>query len=100
MSSKTIDGYTYSLSTNKNKKLKVIVDNKTIHFGDSRYPEHFFDRTGLLPKSNNHLDEKRKASYLARASKIKDKDGKLTVNNPKTANYHAVRQLWDGKNTI
>jgi hypothetical protein len=95
MSSKTIDGYTYSLSTNKNKKLKVVVDNKTIHFGDSRYPEHFFDRTGLLPKSNNHGDEKRKASYLARASKIKDSTG-LAKNNPKSANYHAIRILWDG----
>ena len=44
MTSKTIDGYTYSLSTNKNKKLKVVVDGKTIHFGDTRY-EHFFDKT-------------------------------------------------------
>jgi hypothetical protein len=94
MTSKVIDGYTYSLSTNKNKKLKVIVGSKTIHFGDTRY-EHFFDKTGLLPKSQNHGDEKRRQAYLNRASKIKDSTG-LAMNNPKSANYHAVRILWNG----
>ncbi len=93
MTSKVIDGYTYSLSDNKNKKLKVVVDGKTIHFGDSRY-EHYKDKTGLLPKSQNHGDEKRRTDYLTRSSKIKDKDGNLTVNNPKSANYHSVRILW------
>ncbi len=92
MASKVIDGYTYSLSTNKNKKLKVVVDGKTIHFGDSRY-EHYFDKTGLLPKSQNHLDDKRRKAYLDRASKIKDSTG-LAMNNPKSANYHAVKILW------
>jgi hypothetical protein len=94
MTSKTIDGYTYSLSTNKNKKLKVVVDGKTIHFGDTRY-EHFFDKTDLLPKSQNHGDDKRRTSYLARASKIKDSTG-LAINNPKSANYHAIKILWGG----
>jgi hypothetical protein len=95
MTSKTIDGYTYSLSSNKNKKLKVEVDGKTIHFGDTRY-EHFFDKTGLLPKSQNHNDDKRRTSYLARASKIKDSTG-LASDNPKSANYHAIKILWGGK---
>lgn len=94
MTSKVIDGYTYSLSTNKNKKLKVIVGSKTIHFGDARY-EHFFDKSQLLPKSQNHGDEKRRKAYLDRATKIKDSTG-LAMNNPKSANYHAVRILWDG----
>jgi hypothetical protein len=94
MTSKVIDGYTYSLSTNKNKKLKVIVGSKTIHFGDDRY-SHFFDKTALLPKSQNHGDEKRRKAYLDRASKIKDSTG-LAMNNPKSANYHAVRILWNG----
>jgi hypothetical protein len=92
MASKVIDGYTYSLSDNKNKKLKVVVDGKTIHFGDNRY-EHFFDKTGLLPKSQNHGDAKRRTSYLTRASKIKDSTG-LAANNPKSANYHAIKILW------
>ena len=94
MTSKVIDGYTYSLSTNKNKKLKVVVGSKTIHFGDARY-EHFKDSTMLLPKSQNHGDEKRRQAYLNRASKIKDATG-LAMNNPKSANYHAVRVLWNG----
>ena len=94
MASKVIEGYTYSLSTNKNKKLKVVVDGKTIHFGDTRY-EHYFDKTGLLPKLQNHLDDKRRKAYLDRASKIKDSTG-LAMNNPKSANYHAVRILWNG----
>jgi hypothetical protein len=92
MTSKVIDGYTYSLSDNKNKKLKVVVDGKTIHFGDNRY-EHFFDRTGLLPKSQNHGDNKRKQSYLSRATKIKDSTG-IASNNPKSPAYHSVKILW------
>ena len=94
MTSKVIDGYTYSVSTNKNKKLKVVVNGTTIHFGDARY-EHFFDKTGLLPKSQNHGDDKRRQAYLNRASKIKDSTG-LAMNNPKSANYHAIRILWNG----
>jgi hypothetical protein len=95
MSTRVINGFTYSLSDKPNKKLKVIVDGKVIHFGDSRY-EHFFDSTKLLPTKLNHGDEKRRKEYLARASKIKDKDGNLTVNDPTSANYHSVRVLWNG----
>lgn len=92
MTSKVIDGYTYSLSTNKNKKLKVVVDGKIIHFGDTRY-SHFKDRSLLLPKSQNHGDDKRRASYLARATKIKDSTG-LAYLNPKSPAYHSVKILW------
>jgi len=95
MSTRVINGYTYSISDKPNKKLKVTVDSKVIHFGDSRY-EHFFDKTGLLPKSQNHGDEKRRKDYLTRASKIKDKNSNLTVDNPNSANYHAYRILWGG----
>lgn len=89
-----IDKYEYFLSDKKDKKLFTIVNGKKIYFGDSNY-QHYYDKTGLLAKSTNHLDEKRKKSYLARASKIKDKAGNLTVNNPSSANYHALRLLWD-----
>jgi len=92
MTSKIIDGYEYSLSKNKNKKLKVVVNGTTIHFGDDRY-SHFKDMSGLLPKSQNHGDPKRRASYLARATKIKDSTG-LAYLNPKSPAYHSVKILW------
>lgn len=92
MASKVIDGYRYSVSTNKNKKLKVVVNGKTIHFGDNRY-QHYFDRTGLLPKWQNHLDVKRRIAYLTRASRIRDSTG-FAINNPMSAAYHAARILW------
>jgi hypothetical protein len=94
MASKVIDGYTYSLSDKKNKKLKVVVDGKTIHFGgDPLLYQHFKDRTGLLPKSQNHGDDKRRLAYLNRSTKIKDSTG-FAYLNPKSPAYHALRILW------
>jgi hypothetical protein len=92
MASKVIDGYTYSLSDKKNKKLKVVVDGKTIHFGDPNY-QNYQDRTGLLPKSQIHGDDKRRLAYLNRATKIKDSTG-FAYLNPKSPAYHSVRILW------
>ena len=85
--------YNYELSTKKNKKLKVVVNGKTIHFGDVRY-QHFKDSTGLLDKKLNHRDKKRQASYFARAKGIKNKQGQLTYKDPMSPNYHAVKMLW------
>ena len=85
--------YNYQLSTKKNKKLMVVVNNKTIHFGDIRY-EHFKDSTNLLDKKLNHRDKKRQASYLKRAKGIKNKQGQLTYKDPESPNYHAVKMLW------
>ena len=95
-----IGKYEYEKSTNKNKKLKVKVKQsdgkiKTIHFGNSNY-QHFKDKTGLLPKSLNHNDKKRRENYLKRSKAIKNKKGELTYLNPLSANYHAVRILWMG----
>jgi hypothetical protein len=92
MASKVIDGYTYSLSDKKNKKLKVVVDSMTIHFGDTSY-QHYKDRTLLLPKSQNHGDLKRRENYLARSTKIKDSTG-FAYLNPKSPAYHSVKILW------
>ena len=89
-----IDKYEYFISDKSNKKLYTIVEGKKIYFGDTRY-SHYKDKTGLLPKSHNHLDENRMTSYIARASKIKDKSGALTANDPSSANWHALRILWD-----
>jgi len=87
--------YTYERSDKKNKKLKVKVGKKTIHFGDIRY-EHFKDATGILPKKLNHGDKDRRKNYLNRAGGIRNKEGKLTSQDPNSPNYHAIRILWAG----
>jgi hypothetical protein len=88
-----INGYEYELSDNKNKKLKVKVNNKWVHFGDSRY-EHYFDKTKLLDENLNHLGFSRKRRYISRASMIKDSQGNLTADDPESPNYHSIRILW------
>ena len=85
--------YNYELSTAKGKKLMTVVNGKIIHFGASGM-EHFKDKTGLLPKSLNHGDKERRKNYLTRTAKIKDGKGKLTKDNPNSANFHARRVLW------
>jgi len=91
--SKKIGKYTYFLSDKKNKKLSVIVDGVKIEFGDTRY-QNFFDKSGLLDKSYNHLDNERRRLYLKRSMKIRDKEGNLTYLNPLSSNFHSVRVLW------
>lgn len=84
--------YDYQKSTRPGKKLMVVVDGKTIHFG-ARSMEQFKDKTKIW-KSKDHGDEKRRKSYLARAKGIKNKQGQLTWKDPKSPNYHSVRVLW------
>ncbi len=88
-----IGKYEYTKSKNKNKKLMVKVNGKTIHFGDLRY-QHFFDKT-RIHKNLDHNDIDRKKNYLTRTAKQRDGEGKLTKDNPESANYHARRILWD-----
>ncbi len=72
-------------------KMSVYVKNvktgkpKLIHFGDKRYQDF-----------TQHKDQKRRASYLARAKGIKDKEGRLTWKDKNTKNYWAIRTLWNG----
>ena len=84
--------YEYSRSTRKHKKLMVKVNGKAIHFGDSR-EQHFKDRTGIFA-SQDHNDPERRKSYLRRTANIRNKEGKLTRDDPTSANYHARRILW------
>tara|TARA_R110002049_G_scaffold296435_1_gene484514 strand:+ start:269 stop:538 length:270 start_codon:yes stop_codon:yes gene_type:complete len=78
----------------KNKKYAVRYNNKIINFGDSRYTQ-YKDSTGLGLYTNlNNNDKKRRASYIARASKIKNKEGQLTASLKSSANYYALRYLW------
>lgn len=74
-------------STRAGKKKMVFVvrgnRSKLIHFGDS----HMKDFT-------QHHSQKRRASFLARSGGIRDKNGKLTKNDPFSPNYWSRRVLW------
>lgn len=98
MSGVRVGNYVYKKSTRPDKKLMVVVKrkggDKTIHFG-ARDMEHFKDKTGIW-KSKDHGDDKRRKSYLRRAKGIKNKAGELTWKDPMSANYHAIRILWNG----
>lgn len=41
-----------------------------------------------------HKDSKRRKSYLARSAGIRNKSGKLTKDDPFSANYWSRRHLW------
>ena len=66
------------LSEKPDKKYKVIVHGKTIHFGST------------MEDYTKHKDEKRRKSYLARAKGIKG-DWK---NNKYSANNLSIHLLW------
>ena len=83
-------------SSAKNKKYSVFVmkDGKKtlIHFGSTLY-KHYKDKIGSH-SSLDHNDKVRRASYLARAKGITDKQGNLTYKDKNSANYWAVKTLW------
>lgn len=76
-------------STRPDKKKMVYVRDpktgkiKTIHFGAKGYQHNY--------------SEKAWRSYIARASGIRDKYGRLTKDNKLSANYWAIRKLWPGR---
>ena len=71
-------------STRKNNKyVATLSSGKKIHFGSSNYPDYLI-----------HKDKERKERYLARAKKIKNKQGELTYTNPESANFWSVNLLW------
>ena len=72
-------------STRKNNKyVATLSSGKKIHFGSSQYPDYLI-----------HRDQERKEKYLARATKIKNKQGELTHTNPESANYWSTKLLWN-----
>lgn len=85
----------FKKSTRKNNKYMVKTPSgKWIHFGQ-RTAQHFKDSTGLgLYSHLDHGDKKRRASYLARAKGIKNKQGKLTWKNKESSNYYSIKFLW------
>ena len=75
-------------STHKNNKyVATLSSGKKIHFGSSQYPDFLI-----------HKGKERKERYLARAKKIKNKQGELTYTNPESSNYWSVNLLWPEKN--
>ncbi len=84
------------VSRRKNKKYSVYVKidgaTRLIHFGDKRM-QHFKDKLGHY-KSLDHNDPKRRSSYRARASGIRNKSGELTFKDRNTANYWSYNTLW------
>ena len=86
--------FEFKKSTRKNKKYMVKVNDKWIHFGDTRY-QQFNDKTPLnLYEHLNHYDIKRLKNYRLRAMNIKDKKGKRTYKNINSPNYWALKYLW------
>ena len=74
-------------STRKNNKyMATLPSGKKVHFGSPKYPEYTI-----------HKDKERRDKYLSRATKIKNKQGELTYNNPESANFWSVHLLWPKK---
>lgn len=75
-------------STAKGKKMMVLASKiiagerrvKLVHFGALGYGHNY--------------SQKAKRSYLARSAQIRNKAGKLTKNDPWSANYWARKILW------
>ena len=80
------------LSENKNKKYKVPVESKWVHFGDSRYPH--FSNSKIPPKLRvfeTHNDEERRDNYLKRAYGIKPIE---SAYDPDSPNFWSINILW------
>ena len=66
------------------KKYYVLLPSgQIIHFGDNRYDDF-----------TTHKDPIRRLRYRARASKIKDKYGRLTFKLRTSPNYWSYNLLW------
>lgn len=87
-----IGKFEYFLSDRKDKKLKVKVNDKWVHFGSNL--EHYYDKTGLLDPKLNHKDKERRKNFLKRSKGIKNKKGEYTWNKPAYSNFHARTILW------
>lgn len=76
--------YSYvDLSNKQDKKIKIIINNKTIHFGAKS------SITWIEGAS-----EQKKNAYQARASKITNTQGEYTYLVKYTPNYLAYHVLW------
>ena len=69
-----------------NKYMATLPSGKKIHFGSPNYSDYLI-----------HKDKERRDRYLARAKKIKNKQGELTYTNPESSNYWSFNLLWSEK---
>jgi len=60
--------------------------DKIIHFGQKGYQDYTM-----------HKDSNRKKNYLTRSAGIRDKNGRLTKDNPLSPNYWSRKYLWGPK---
>ena len=68
-----------------NKKLKTKTKSgRWVHFGHPDFQDF-----------STHRDTVRQNSYCKRAGAIRDKNGTLTGDDPESANFYAMRLLWD-----
>ena len=72
-------------SPRKGKKYRVLYNGQQIHFGDPVYQDF-----------TQNADGERRRRYLARAKGIRDKEGRLTWRDPRSANFWSVKLLWKG----
>tara|TARA_Y100001973_G_scaffold99147_1_gene157917 strand:- start:8868 stop:10199 length:1332 start_codon:yes stop_codon:yes gene_type:complete len=81
----TFPGYNIPVKSDRpNKKKMVLVKRgdkiKLVHFGHSSYKHNY--------------SKKAKSNYLSRSGGIRDKEGRLTKNDPFSPNYWARKVLW------
>lgn len=82
--------YRISKSPLKTKKLRVFfrqgANEVHVDFGHTQYEDF-----------TQHKDKARRKNYLTRSSGIRDSQGRLTKDNPFSANYWSRRILWASK---
>ena len=71
------------LSPSRYKRLYVIYQNKIIHFG-AKDGNTFID----------HRDPKKRSAWIARHSKVKNKDGVYVINLRTSPSYWSRHILW------
>ena len=84
---KKLGAQSLDYSTRKNNKyMATLSSGKKVHFGSLDYPDYLI-----------HNDIERRDRYLARATKIKNKQGELTYTNPESSTFWSVNLLWPKK---
>ena len=84
---KDLGAISLDYSSRKNNKYMVkLPGGKKVHFGSPKYEDYTI-----------HKDKERRDKYLSRATKIKNKQGELTHNNPESSNYWSTKLLWPKK---
>lgn len=92
MSNKYLDSI--KISERKDKKYKVYVEGKWIHFGDKNY-QHYKDWTPLNKyKNKNHLDTERWLRYRKRHQAILLKNSKPAYKDIHQPAYWSYNYLW------